>query len=70
MSAAFPLFATDMYDALGANVASSILAALAIVFCILPPLFSRYGRRIRGLSKFAKHSLQVYQENGVDKHGF
>jgi MFS family permease len=70
MSAAFPLFATDMYDALGANVASSILAALATVFCILPPLFSRYGRRIRGLSKFAKHSLQVYQENGVDKHGF
>lgn len=70
MSAAFPLFATDMYDALGANVASSILAALATVFCILPPLFGRYGRQIRGLSKFAKHSLQVYQENGVDKHGF
>lgn len=70
MSAAFPLFATYMYNALGANVASSILAALATVFCILPPLFSRYGRRIQGMSKFAKHSLQVYQENRVDKHGF
>lgn len=69
MSAAFPLFATEMFDALGANVASSILAALATVFCIIPPLFSRHGRRIRGVSKFAKRSLQVYQENGVDKHG-
>ncbi|KAF3388495.1 hypothetical protein F1880_004284 [Penicillium rolfsii] len=70
MSAAFPLFATDMYDALGANVASSILAALATVFCIFPFLFRKYGRRIRELSKFANHSLQVYQENGVDKHGY
>lgn len=70
MSAAFPLFAIDMFDSLGANVASSILAALATFFCIVPPLFNRHGRRIRGLSKFAKHSLQVYQENGVDKHGY
>ena len=70
MSAAFPLFATDMFDALGPNIASSILAAFATIFCIIPPLFGRYGKRIRARSKFAKHSLQVYQENGVDKNGY
>ncbi|KAJ5107490.1 hypothetical protein N7456_004165, partial [Penicillium angulare] len=70
MSAAFPLFATDMFNALGANNASSILAAFATIFCVIPPLFSKHGRRIRSQSKFAKYSLQVYQENGVDKNGY
>ncbi|OQD81434.1 hypothetical protein PENANT_c027G04819 [Penicillium antarcticum] len=70
MSAAFPLFARQMYEGLGANVASSILAALATVFCIVPPLFNRYGEQIRARSKFARYSLQVYQENGVDKNGY
>ncbi|KAJ5112051.1 hypothetical protein N7532_000096 [Penicillium argentinense] len=70
MSAAFPLFATEMFEGLGANVASSILAAFATFFCVLPPLFNRYGRRIRGRSKFAKYSLEVYRENGVDKNGY
>ncbi|KAJ5648399.1 hypothetical protein N7490_004771 [Penicillium lividum] len=70
MSAAFPLFATQMFDGLGANVAASILAAVATVFCIVPPLFSRYGKKIRARSKFARYSLQVYEENGVDKNGY
>lgn len=66
-SAAFPLFAKQMYDGLGANVASSILAAVATVFCVVPPLFLRYGRQIRARSDFARYSLQVFQENGGDK---
>ncbi|KAM5444504.1 hypothetical protein MaudCBS49596_007951 [Microsporum audouinii] len=70
LSAVFPLFAGRMYDGLGANLATSVLAALATVFCIIPPLFSRYGPRIRARSKFARYSLQVYQENGVDKDGY
>jgi hypothetical protein len=70
MSAAFPLFAEQMFDGLGANVASSILAAVATVFCIVPPVFTKYGRRIRARSKFARHSLEVHQENGVDKSGY
>lgn len=70
MSAAFPLFATQMFDGLGANVAASVLAALATVFCIVPPLFTRYGKKIRARSKFARYSLQVYEENGVDKNGY
>lgn len=69
-SAAFPLFATQMFNGLGANVAASVLAALATVFCIVPLLFSRYGKSLRARSKFARYSLQVYEENGVDKDGF
>lgn len=70
LSAVFPLFATQMFNGLGSNAAASILAAVATVFCIVPPLFSRYGRQIRARSKFARYSLQVYQENGVDKNGY
>ncbi|KAJ5541494.1 hypothetical protein N7494_006570 [Penicillium frequentans] len=70
MSGAFPLFATQMFDGLGANVAASVLAALATVFCIVPPLFTRYGKKIRARSKFARYSLQIYEENGVDKNGY
>jgi hypothetical protein len=70
MSAAFPLFATTMFGGLGANVAASILAALATVFCIVPPLFTRYGKKIRARSKFARYSLQIYEENGVDQNGY
>ncbi|OJJ70325.1 hypothetical protein ASPBRDRAFT_197040 [Aspergillus brasiliensis CBS 101740] len=67
LSAAFPLFGSKMFDALGANVAVSILAVLATIFCIVPPLFSRYGEKMRMRSVFAKYSLQVYAENGVDQ---
>lgn len=70
MSATFPLFASQMFANLGANVAVSVLAAIATVFCIVPRLFMRYGERIRARSKFAKYSLQVYQENGVDRDGY
>lgn len=48
LSASFPLFPTHMFNGLGAKIAASVLAAVATVFCIIPPLFSRYGRRIRG----------------------
>lgn len=70
MSGAFPLFAQQMFDGLGSNVAASIIAAVATVFCIVPPIFTRYGKRIRARSKFARYSLEVYQENGVDTDGY
>ncbi|KAL4935105.1 hypothetical protein BDV06DRAFT_137543 [Aspergillus oleicola] len=69
LSAVFPLFATQMFDGLGNNVAISVLAAIATVFCAVPPLFVRYGADIRGRSRFAKHSLQIYRETAVDKDG-
>lgn len=70
LSAVFPLFAPYMFNGLGANVAASILAAVATVFCVVPPLFTKYGHRIRARSKFARYSLEVYQANGVDKDGY
>ncbi|KAF7327036.1 MFS polyamine transporter [Mycena kentingensis (nom. inval.)] len=52
---AFPLFAQSMYDTLGYGKGDTILAVLAVVIgCPAPVLFWRYGKRIRGRSKFAK----------------
>lgn len=70
LSAVFPLFPTQMFDGLGANVSASVLAPVATVFCLLPPLFVRYGARIRASSAFARHSLAVYLHNAVDEEGF
>ena len=65
-SATFPLFAHQMYVNLGSNNASSILAGIATVACVSPVLLLIYGRQIREMSKFARYSLQVYNENRVD----
>ncbi|KAI9877798.1 MAG: hypothetical protein M1830_002769 [Pleopsidium flavum] len=65
-SAVFPLFASQMYTTLGANYASTILAAVATVACVSPFLLIRYGEQIRQASKFARYSLAVNNENGAD----
>ncbi|KAF7173270.1 hypothetical protein CNMCM5623_005497 [Aspergillus felis] len=70
LSAAFPLFAPAMFGSLGANVAVSVLAAIATVFCLVPPLFARFGERIRAKSRFARYSLDVYNRITVDEEGF
>ncbi|PKX88954.1 putative MFS multidrug transporter [Aspergillus novofumigatus IBT 16806] len=70
MSAAFPLFAPAMFGSLGANGAVSVLAAIATVFCLVPPLFARFGERIRAKSRFARYSLDVYNRITVDEEGF
>lgn len=53
MAAMFPLFTYTMYSGLGGNVATSIFAAIATMFCITPVVFIRYGRKLRGISRFA-----------------
>jgi hypothetical protein len=70
LSAAFPLFAPAMFGSLGANVAVSVLASIATVFCLVPPLFARFGERIRAKSRFARYSLDVYNRITVDEEGF
>ncbi|KAA6414682.1 MAG: MFS multidrug transporter [Lasallia pustulata] len=67
--AAFPLFAHEMYAGLGSNVASSILATVATVFCICPFVFLKYGKRIREASQFARYSLAVYRDNRLEENG-
>lgn len=70
LSGVLPLVSDPMLEKLGANVAVSLLAAIATLFCLVPPLFSRFGETIRARSKFAKYSLDMYQENSVDEDGF
>lgn len=52
-AAVFPLFAYQMFSGLGANVAASILAAVATVFAFTPILFLKYGQTLRRKSKVA-----------------
>ncbi|TCD70550.1 hypothetical protein EIP91_002896 [Steccherinum ochraceum] len=52
-AAAFPLFAGQMYDALGTVGATALLAGLTTVIAPLPFIFYRYGARIRASSRFA-----------------
>lgn len=65
--ATFPLFTRAMYTNLDANVASSVLAAIATVFCFAPVLFMIYGRRLREKSRFAKFSLEASRLNDLDR---
>ncbi|PYH87343.1 MFS multidrug transporter [Aspergillus ellipticus CBS 707.79] len=67
LSGAFPLFTRQMFEGLGANVAASVLAGLATVFCVVPVLFLLYGERIRAQSRFAKFSLVVQAEMGEEE---
>lgn len=55
-AAAFPLFTTQMYTGLGANVATSILAGVATIFAFTPILFLRYTPKLKSMSKFVRES--------------
>ncbi|KAF5134481.1 Efflux pump atB [Metarhizium anisopliae] len=53
-AAAFPLFGVQMYEKLGFQWASSLLAFLMVAMVPFPYIFFRYGRRIRSNSRYAK----------------
>lgn len=65
-SAVFPPFARWMYSSLGASYASSVLAAVAPLACVVPVILLRYGTSIRKASKFARYSVLVYNMNSAD----
>ncbi|KAF2849553.1 MFS general substrate transporter [Plenodomus tracheiphilus IPT5] len=52
-AAAFPLFGVQMYNNLGYPWATTLLAGLALAMAPFPILFFRYGKRLRGSSRFA-----------------
>ncbi|TVY60679.1 Efflux pump FUB11 [Lachnellula suecica] len=52
--AGFPLFATQMYGRLGNQGATSLLAGLAVLMVPIPFLFTKYGRRLREASPWAR----------------
>ncbi|KAL5350758.1 hypothetical protein ACLOAV_004327 [Pseudogymnoascus australis] len=53
-AAVFPLFGVQMYNKLGYQWATSVLAFLTVAMMPFPYLFFKYGKRIRGRSRFAK----------------
>lgn len=54
MTAAFPLFGVQMYEKLGYQWASSLLAFLMVAMVPFPYIFFRYGKKIRSKSRYAK----------------
>ncbi|KAI4592573.1 MFS siderochrome iron transporter 1 [Pestalotiopsis sp. 9143b] len=57
--AAFPLFTTNMYQALGIHWASSIPAFLSLACLPFPFLFYKFGDKIRAKCKFAAEAAEV-----------
>jgi hypothetical protein len=64
VSGLMPLFAYPMFHGLGGNVAGSILAAIATIFCFTPFVFLRYGKTLRKRSTFAKYSAEMNDQHG------
>jgi MFS family permease len=52
-AATFPLFEGPMYNSLGINWSSTLLAGLSAVIMVSPILFMIYGARIRSWSRFS-----------------
>lgn len=53
LAAGFPLFTTQMYEVLGANVAITVLAGVATIFAFTPILLLGYAATLRKWSHFA-----------------
>lgn len=64
VSGVMPLFAYPMFSGLGGNVAGTILAAVATLFCLTPFLFLKYGKTLRERSQFARYSAEVNEQHG------
>ena len=65
VSGLMPLVAQQMYPALGANVAGSIVGGFAALFCLAPWVALRYGRVLREKSPFARHSLESHLRSQI-----
>ncbi|KAJ9624488.1 hypothetical protein H2203_005300 [Taxawa tesnikishii (nom. ined.)] len=64
ISGCMPLFAHQMFAGLGSNVAGSIIAAVASLFCITPYVFFKHGKSLRERSNFARYSAEINREHG------
>ncbi|KAK1981282.1 major facilitator superfamily transporter [Colletotrichum cereale] len=68
VSGLMPLVAHEMYAGLNANVAGSVLAALAAAFCVTPWLFFQFSKRLRQKSPFAKFSLETHYRTNIEEN--
>ncbi|BEI81998.1 hypothetical protein CcaverHIS002_0211580 [Cutaneotrichosporon cavernicola] len=62
MGVVLPLTTLKMYDALGINWASTLVAFLCLVFVPVPLILIKYGRRIRRLTKRGRDSDDRMEE--------
>ncbi|KKY26274.1 putative mfs multidrug [Phaeomoniella chlamydospora] len=53
VASSFPLFATPLYDGLGIEWATTLLAGLCVLMIPAPFVFLKFGKRIRGWSHFS-----------------
>jgi hypothetical protein len=51
--AGFPLFATQMYEKLGTQWASSLLGFIALLLAPIPIVLTIYGPKLRKMSKYS-----------------
>jgi hypothetical protein len=58
----FPLFVTQMYEGLGNNVATTVIAAVATVFCVAALILVGYGAKLRERSKYAVKGKDAMKE--------
>jgi hypothetical protein len=65
VSGVMPLVGQQMYPVLGANIAGTVVACFALLFCVAPWVFFRYGRALREKSPFAKHSLESHLKSQI-----
>lgn len=61
LSAVYPLFATAMFTKLGNNIAVSILAGLATLYCGVAWAFWKHGKAIREASPWVKANAVALQ---------
>ncbi|KAK4147511.1 uncharacterized protein C8A04DRAFT_24765 [Dichotomopilus funicola] len=52
-AAAFPLFGIQMYQSLGFQWATGLLAFITLALMPFPYIFFRYGKKIRAKSRYA-----------------
>ena len=63
----FPMFTTPLYTNMNHNLSTSILAIIATIFCIIPIIFLMFGKKLRGMSKFARGSLGREEIEAMEK---
>jgi len=67
VSGLMPLVAQQMYPALGANYAGTVVGGFAALFCLAPWVSLKYGKMLREKSPFAKHSLESHLKSQVSE---
>ncbi|GAA5876093.1 hypothetical protein JCM8547_002634 [Rhodosporidiobolus lusitaniae] len=67
--AGFPLFGTQMYQNLGYQWASTLLAFLGLIVTTIPFFFLRYGKWLRRKSPFARKHMEEMGEDIEDGKG-